>query len=584
MAVIGTLIGGKYEILKEVGRGGMSIVYLAMDKNLNKQWAVKEIRDDVYGEEHDAVIQSFLTEANLMKKLDHPVLPRIVDIIDNKYVVMDYIEGEDLEKILEKYGAQEQKMVISWGKTLCEVLDYLHTRVPPIIYRDMKPGNIKLRPDGTIRLFDFGIAREYKKDKPTDTISLGTRGYAAPEQFERNQQTDARTDVYGLGMTLYHLVTGKNPSGTQYKPIRDWDSSLSSGLEWIIQKSTQLRPEDRFQSCAEMLYALENVEKYSGEYKKAQKKKIHLFAGFMLASAVCLCVGVGSTFAYQGLQNQNYEANLAEDTVEGYKRAIELDPERADAYNSWMNLYMTSRSGEEGVIREEYTAEAAKEMEEVFSNENLEQLKDHDPEGYAEVCYNAGYLNWYYYGVSDDAPGQDSASEQITRIVRSVKWFQKVKELNAEDPEKQYLDERLRACVECYYNIGYFFQSRENAELGDTGGKKIYEEYFRNVMELIKTLGLDKPVSDDDDTDVNTVIRAQMYNLIIYSLDSDIELFKNQGISKEEALELFNIAAENTKALKPDNTNTQTLKEQIESRCESVEKKIALAYEEEKNE
>ena len=227
LAEIGSVIEGKYEILKLVGRGGMSKVYLAMDKRLNKQWAVKEIEKSTREKNtNEVVIQSAIAEANLIKRLDHPALPRIVDIIDRDnviYVIMDYIEGEPLSKIIDEYGAQPQELVIEWAKQLCEVLDYLHTRKPSIIYRDMKPANVMLKPDGNLKLIDFGIAREFKEKNLADTVSLGTKGYAAPEQFGGKGQTDARTDVYCLGVTLYHLVTGHNPSEPPYElyPIRN---------------------------------------------------------------------------------------------------------------------------------------------------------------------------------------------------------------------------------------------------------------------------------------------------------------------------------------------------------------------------
>lgn len=112
------------------------------------------------------VVNSLLAEANMMKKLDHPALPRIVDIIDNGitiYVVMDYIEGESLDKVLNEYGAQPEEQVIAWAEQLCEALEYLHSQKPPIIYRDMKPANVMLKPEGNIKIIDFGIAREYKE-------------------------------------------------------------------------------------------------------------------------------------------------------------------------------------------------------------------------------------------------------------------------------------------------------------------------------------------------------------------------------------------------------------------------------------
>lgn len=281
MAERGTIIEGKYEVLKLIGKGGMSKVYLAMDKNLNKQWAIKEIERKAYDKNNEVVVASAMAEANMMKKLDYPSLPRIVDIIEKEnviYVVMDYIEGETLSSVLSKEGAQPQEVVIEWAKELCRVLDYLHTQNPPIIYRDMKPANIMLQPNGNIKLIDFGIAREYKEQNLADTVSLGTKGYAAPEQFGGKGQTDARTDVYCLGVTLYHLLTGQNPCEPPYEiyPIRYWNPQLSSGLEAIIQKCTQLNPEDRYQSCAEMLYALDHYDEMDEGYRRKQKRKLNV--------------------------------------------------------------------------------------------------------------------------------------------------------------------------------------------------------------------------------------------------------------------------------------------------------------------
>lgn len=282
MAERGTIIEGKYEVLKLIGKGGMSKVYLAMDKNLNKQWAIKEIERKAYDKNNEVVVASAMAEANMMKKLDYPSLPRIVDIIEKEnviYVVMDYIEGETLSSVLSKEGAQPQEVVIEWAKELCRVLDYLHTQNPPIIYRDMKPANIMLQSNGNIKLIDFGIAREYKEQNLADTVSLGTKGYAAPEQFGGKGQTDARTDVYCLGVTLYHLLTGQNPCEPPYEiyPIRYWNPQLSSGLEAIIQKCTQLNPEDRYQSCAELLYALDHYDEMDEGYRKKQKNKLKVF-------------------------------------------------------------------------------------------------------------------------------------------------------------------------------------------------------------------------------------------------------------------------------------------------------------------
>lgn len=198
MLEIGSLIDGKYKILNEVGHGGMSVVYLAMNERANKQWAIKEVRKDGV-KDFEVVKQSLVAETNMLKKLSHPSLPDIVDVIDEDdrfLIVMDYIEGNSLKTALQEYGAQSQKNVIKWAKQLCDVLGYLHSQNPPIIYRDMKPANIMLKPDGNVVLIDFGTAREYKENNIEDTTCLGTMGYAAPEQFGGMGQTDARTDIY----------------------------------------------------------------------------------------------------------------------------------------------------------------------------------------------------------------------------------------------------------------------------------------------------------------------------------------------------------------------------------------------------
>ena len=257
MLKIGSVVDNKYKILNEIGHGGMSTVYLAMNERANKQWAIKEIRKEKFANE-DIVYDSIRSETELLKNLSHPNLPSIIDIIDYEgsiLIVMDYIEGNTLRKALEEYGPQPQEYVIQWAKQLCDVLGYLHSQNPPIIYRDLKPSNIMLKPDGTIVLIDFGTARRFNIENNEDTTCLGTRGYAAPEQFGGYGQTDARTDIYCFGTTIYHLLTGKNPSEPPYEiyPIRYWDESFSQGLEKIIIKCTQADPNRRYQNAYSLL-------------------------------------------------------------------------------------------------------------------------------------------------------------------------------------------------------------------------------------------------------------------------------------------------------------------------------------------
>lgn len=183
MLGIGSVVDGKYKILSEIGHGGMSVVYLAINERANKTWAIKEVRKDGTAD-FATVHQGLVAETEMLKKLDHPHLPSIIDVIDRDdsfLIVMDYIEGKSLESLLKHGGAQDPNKVIEWSKQLCDVLGYLHSRTPPIIYRDMKPANVMLKPDGNVMLIDFGTAREYKQASVEDTTCLGTRGYAAPE-------------------------------------------------------------------------------------------------------------------------------------------------------------------------------------------------------------------------------------------------------------------------------------------------------------------------------------------------------------------------------------------------------------------
>ena len=147
-----------------------------------------------------------------MKDLDYPAFPRIVDIIETEdclYLVMDYIEGQTLEQVLKEQGPQDERIVAEWAIEICKALSYLHSQNPPIVYRDMKPSNIIRKPDGNLKIIDFGTARVFNSEKDNDTIALGTKGFAPPEQY--SGRTDARSDIYALGMTMKYLITGINP-------------------------------------------------------------------------------------------------------------------------------------------------------------------------------------------------------------------------------------------------------------------------------------------------------------------------------------------------------------------------------------
>lgn len=529
MAFQGEIIDGKYEILREIGRGGMSVVYLAMDKRLNKQWAIKEFRKDKDDESKQLALESLLKEANLMKKLDHPTLPRIVDIIDDSqtvYIVMDYIEGESLNKVLDAYGAQPQEAVIEWAKQLSEVLDYLHTRVPPVIYRDMKPANIMLKPDGTIRLIDFGIAREYKEGKAGDTTSIGTRGYAAPEQFGDKGQTDARTDIYSLGVTLYHLVTGKNPAEPPYEiyPIRHWNPNLSSGLEWLIQKSTQLNPKDRFQSCAEVTYVLENLEQFDGAYKKSLRKKLNWFIASVSCTLVFAIVSGSAVFLQNADHNTQLEHYKSQHTISGYIDAIQYDNTDTESYMELLNLINSDIyaivSGEledsedaddlhsEGKIRE---GEIAK----VIHSDNLEALKKEDVNSYVKVNYNYGLLLWNKFTSDEKSDGSENKAGLDEAIKASNPYFENVIDTVIEENDNCGLTDDEYHTTQYYYLLGYFKKNEHLMEYTDKGKF--------TVNSTVKNMNFPEITINEDDDSLENPYNA--YWEVVKRLTIDLETY-----------------------------------------------------------
>ena len=301
-----TLFNGKYKTLNLIGSGGMSKVYLAESTSLGTKWAIKAVDKKLHTE------FDLLAEPNILKKLNHPSLPRIIDIEEdenNLYIIEDYIDGTSLDRQLKEKKNFDENTVINWAKQLCDVLIYLHNQKPnPIIYRDMKPANIIVDKDNKVKLIDFGIAREFKIDNDSDTTYMGTRGYAAPEQYGTSQ-SDKRTDIYSLGVTMYHLLTGISPLEPPYelRKLRLIDSNFSEGIEYIVNKCIQSDPINRYQSVEELLYDLNNIHTFNSYYikqKKIEKTKNIIKAIMLVTSISSILLG---TKVMGDEKNEKYE-------------------------------------------------------------------------------------------------------------------------------------------------------------------------------------------------------------------------------------------------------------------------------------
>lgn len=259
----GSMLLNRYKIVDFIKLGGTGAVYKAEDTRLSCVCAIKELLntsgDD---EDYKLAFNRFEREATILTQLRHPGLPRVIDYFSLKnrhYLVMDYIEGKDLESILlEEYeGGFSEEDVTNWSLQICDIFHYLHNNNPPVLYRDTKPSNIMLRKsDKKILLIDFGIARTITSEaNQIKTItSTGTMGYMAPEQYRG--KPEPRSDIYALGATMYHLLTGTAPMPFTFDPLENMRSDLSEDIKNIVSKAVSMNSSDRFQSAMDMKEAL----------------------------------------------------------------------------------------------------------------------------------------------------------------------------------------------------------------------------------------------------------------------------------------------------------------------------------------
>jgi serine/threonine protein kinase len=263
------LIANRYKPGTILGRGGIGEVREAEDTRLqNRKVALKEIRINQRDRtQNDLNFKIFEKESKLLSTLKHQGIPEIFDsfiLEDKAYLVMEYINGQNLESVIKaSEGGIQENNIIEWGIEIAEILKYLHRHKPPVIFRDIKPANIILQEDGKIKLVDFGIARTFSLDKKSTVLmSRGTIGYAPPEQFTENEDTDERSDIYSLGATLHHIATGRDPRQRppfSFEPVRKIRSELSESLEIIISKCLEKEKINRYQTIEQVIRDLKKL-------------------------------------------------------------------------------------------------------------------------------------------------------------------------------------------------------------------------------------------------------------------------------------------------------------------------------------
>ncbi|ONI46653.1 hypothetical protein AN642_02830 [Epulopiscium sp. SCG-B10WGA-EpuloA2] len=302
----------RYTIARQLSGGGMSQVYVAKSNILGSDWLIKHIEPEY---------QEFVREEDILKKLNHINLPKIVDVFYEKsgtYIVQSFIEGIGLDKVIKSKIYLSQSQIITWGKELAEVLDYLHNLKPnPIIHRDLKPANIIVTHGDKLVLIDFGIAKEGESSVEVHAI---TKHYASPEQLKK-QKTDSRSDIYSLGVILFELSTHKKPNKTNHILLEE---AASTEFSKVILKCIQQNPEDRYKSVKELYYDLEQLQltKIKVAQKLVHRKLIFTASILGFLAGICSIFSGNYIRNIQELSVIKLEPNILKVSEQQYKELI----------------------------------------------------------------------------------------------------------------------------------------------------------------------------------------------------------------------------------------------------------------------
>ena len=282
----GILYREKYRIKRKLGEGGSSVVLMGIDEKQDSAVTIKQIkRGEFLKCEISRMVES---ETEILGRLDHPAIPKILEVYEDAFV-LEYVPGNSLEKYIKHKGFLGEKDAVALGLEVLDILSYLHLGKRPVVYRDLKPSNIMVRPDGHVSLIDFGAARFYEKDCEGDTQNLGTTGFAAPEQYGNLGQTDPRTDIYCFGRTLLQIMGGK----------------CSPELMMIIDKCTRPDREDRFRDCREIMSALRKYPKVARRNRVAAKVKF-----IAVAAVLALVISFAITHYESVVSYAAYDAQM----------------------------------------------------------------------------------------------------------------------------------------------------------------------------------------------------------------------------------------------------------------------------------
>lgn len=573
MLEIGSLVDGKYKILGKIGQGGMSVVYLAINEKANKPWAIKEVRRD--GKADSALVrQGLMEEVRLLKKLRHPNLPSVVDVIEEEgalLLVMDYIEGRTLEEFLKERGAQTQNQAAEWIKELCKVLAYLHTRTPPIVYRDLKPSNIMLTPAGKVMLIDFGTALELDERYEENQICLGTQGYAAPEQYLVHGKVDERTDIYSLGAVFYFLLTGKT---LKEEPLCIGEQGIPSGLASILTKCLQKDPKNRYQSCGELLYSLEHYREREEKFRNIQRRRWNLFCASVFTGVFAFLGAAAVRWAENSLAHRTSTEYLKEAAffaetdrnlaVGYYEKAITVNPSSGTAYEALLHFFLfqnqESSTGDQELVFCVFSEQEEQEMRKVLgergrTGKSNEEMLRKNQEMYEKFSYELGLAYFYSY----EGRGNKGAAG---------KWLQTAAQA---DPSPN-LGRAEITRAGCLYRISQYYSSLGiQNQAGDA--MVSYKDYWEDLIEL----------SEEAKNSKNSICFLLAARELTGQIASKAGLFQQAGILQKEMEEVLGkIRKEMEKPgftkEDPQTAYQEELKQFVEQNLKAAQKSIEAVF------
>ena len=445
-ALQGTVKAERFETLCEIGRGGSSVVYLVKDTHDGKLYAMKLLHKDMTALNKDVTG----AETEILAKLgkEGGGIPAFYGALSGDGpdgsgsscgsdspttgFLMEYIEGDSLQKLLEGGRTFTVRETAEAGLSFCTILGKLHGSDPPLIYRDFKPANILVRKDGSYVLIDYGACRTFKTGAVRDTQMLGTEGYAAPEQYGGWEQSDVRTDIYGIGVVLHHMLTGRHPLESGLAPVAElmqspdkqqgrMNSPLERGLyremDKVLRRCCSVSPDMRFSTCAGLEKALRRVLEACKKAEKAAERtrekpdalREQMWKRFLALAACAVTFLFGSgmfSVSAAGAGMARYHMFIREGEAvqetdakkERYLQAIRLRPSDSEAY-----IAVLTDLASDGVIAQE-EREAFEDL--LYTDDYLEEMRASAPAQYASLELEIGKLYWGFYDGGTEPAGQ----------------------------------------------------------------------------------------------------------------------------------------------------------------------------------